>query len=109
MLIQRRLSLITVTVALATAAAGCDRKASGPCAGGVDAEISGNHGHTFDVPAEHFTRDLGGSYAVRGGDHEHTAPLTDANIAALKKGESVTTRTTSVRGHGHEITVRCKP
>ncbi len=87
---------------------GCDRDAK-VCPNGAAAEITGNHGHSLDIPSEHLARRVGGTYPVRGGDHEHAAPVKDADMAALARGESITTRTTSVNGHGHEVVLRCRP
>jgi hypothetical protein len=90
---------------------GCD-KASAPsskCVSrGTVAEISGNHGHTLDIPADHVRRGLGGTYAVKGGDHEHVVVLTDADQQKLGAGTAVKTRTSSVNGHVHEIEIKCK-
>jgi hypothetical protein len=78
------------------------------CAQGAAAEISGNHGHTTEVPAEHVKRGVGGSYAIKGGDHEHVVSLKDADMAELKAGKKVRTIATSVNGHTHEVEVACK-
>lgn len=75
---------------------------------GTQYEISGNHGHAIDVPADHVKRAIGGTYPVKGGDHEHAIVLKDADMKGLGAGTPVKTRTSSVNGHVHEAEVKCK-
>ena len=77
---------------------------------GTVVEISGNHGHTADVPSDAVKRGIGGTYPIAKGtaDHEHVFVLKDADMQKLQKGEQVTTRSSSVNGHLHEIGVSCK-
>jgi hypothetical protein len=91
---------------LAVFAVGC--KSDGACAQGAVAQISGEHGHAAEVPADHVKRGVGGSYQAKGGDHEHVISLKDADFAKLKAGEKVKTVATSVNAHTHEVEVACK-
>jgi hypothetical protein len=75
---------------------------------GVVVEIAGNHGHEAAIPTEQVERGAGKMYPVRGGTHEHTMNLTDADMKSLQAGSPVTTRSTTVQGHVHEIGVTCK-
>jgi hypothetical protein len=92
---------------LAVLVAGCQKK-SACVTNGVAVDIAGNHGHEASIPAEHVRRGVGGMYPLRGGTHEHTMMLTDADMKALQDGKPVTTRSTSVNSHVHEISVACK-
>jgi hypothetical protein len=87
--------------------AGCQRKSA--CAkNGAVVDIAGNHGHETSISGEHVRRGVGGMYPLRGGAHEHTMMLTDADMRSLLDGKPVTTRSTSTDGHVHEISVACK-
>jgi len=103
---KHRLVLGLGSALMITFSVGCKSQAS--CTQGAVAEISGNHGHGADVPAEHVNRAVGGSYAIKGGDHEHVVSLKDADMAKLKAGEKIRTVATSVNGHTHEVEVACK-
>lgn len=93
---------------LLLAAPGCDKGGSKCVTNGTVVEISGNHGHTADVPKDAVKRGIGGTYAVKGADHEHAIVLKDEDMQALQKGTPVRTRTSSVNGHLHEVEIRCK-
>lgn len=87
--------------------AGCQKKSA--CeTNGVVVDIAGNHSHEASISAEHIRRGEGRMYPLRGGTHQHTMMLTDADMKALQDGKSVTTRSTSVDGHVHEVVVACK-
>lgn len=88
-------------------ASGCEEKNA--CAGGVTADISGNHGHSLAIPADAVKRGIGGTYPLQGGSHEHAVPVKDADFEKLQGGGTATTRSTSVEGHTHEITLSCAP
>ncbi|MBK8995802.1 MAG: hypothetical protein IPM35_08650 [Myxococcales bacterium] len=107
-----RVSLVLWSVALAALVSGCDKgggAAASKCVqNGTQVELSGNHGHAVDIPADHVKRGMGGGYAVKGGDHEHAIVLKDEDMKKLQAGESVTTRTSSVNGHLHEASISCK-
>lgn len=104
-----QLSLVALSVGLASVASGCKGGSESRCTqNGTVVELSGNHGHAMDVPADHVKRGIGGGYAVKGGDHEHAVVLRDEEMKKLQAGETVTTRTSSVNSHLHEVTIRCK-
>lgn len=92
---------------LVVLAVGCQKK-SACLKNGVVVDIAGNHGHEASISAEPIQRGIGGVYPLRGGTHEHAMMLTDADMKALQDGKPVTTRSTSVDGHVHEIRVTCK-
>jgi hypothetical protein len=94
-------------IAACVLSAGCQKK-SACVTNGVVVDIAGNHGHAADISAEHVRRGVGGIYPVTGGTHEHAMRLSDADMKALQEGRSVTTRSTSVNGHVHEIGVACR-
>ena len=105
--ISNRTARVALTVALAAVLAGCSQK-SRCLTEGVDVEITSDHPHSSTVPTEHVKRGIGGIYPVRGDGHEHVFELKDEEVQKLQHGEPVTTRTSSVNAHAHEITVRCK-
>lgn len=106
---HEQLIVKSATIAfLALALAGCQKK-SDCVKNGVVVEIAGNHGHEVAIPTQHVEQGVGGMYPIKGGTHEHAMSLTDDNMKALKEGQPVTTRTTTVQGHVHEISVSCKP
>jgi hypothetical protein len=94
------------SASLATLAA-CSHK-SRCVTDGVDVQIAGDHPHSATVPSEHVKRAVGGTYPVRGADHEHSIMLREGDMQKLERGEHVTTRTSSVNGHIHEVILRCK-
>lgn len=106
-----RLFVTLAGLALTPLSAGCEKGAPpSKCeTNGTMVELSGNHGHSVDIPADHVKRGMGGTYAVKGGDHEHAVVLKDEDMKKLKAGTSVTTRTSSVNSHLHEVTISCKP
>jgi hypothetical protein len=82
--------------------------AKGRCGlSGVQAEVSGNHGHMVTIPGEAVDRGIGGTYAVRGGDHEHAVTFRDSDFKKLANGERVEVLTTSVQGHTHSVMAQC--
>ncbi len=88
--------------------ASCKKEESGCMARGATAEISGNHGHTTNIAAEHIRRGVGGTYPVEGADHAHVFVLKDEDMKQLALGNPVKTRSSSVKAHVHEIEVHCK-
>lgn len=86
---------------------GCQEK-SACIKNGVRVDVAGNHGHEVSVPTERVRGGVAGMYALRGGSHEHALLLTDADMKALHDGKPVTTRSSAVQGHVHEIGVTCK-
>jgi hypothetical protein len=108
-LVARKLSLVLGLGGsfFVVAAVGCN-KSEGACAKGAVAQISGEHGHAAEIPADHVKRGVGGSYQAKGGDHEHVISLKDADFAKLAAGEKVRTVATSVSAHTHEVEVSCK-
>ena len=105
--ILNRTARVALVVAFAAALAGCSQK-SRCLTKGVDVEVASDHPHSASVPTEHVKRGIGGTYPVRGDGHEHVLVLKDEEMQKLQHGEPVTTRTSSVNAHAHEITVRCK-
>jgi len=95
---------------LAFGASACDKGGdAGKCGKGTAVEVGGNHGHTADVPVDAIKRGMGGAYAVKGGEHQHAIALSDEETKKLQAGQPVSTRTSSVNAHLHEVTISCKP
>lgn len=92
---------------LAMTVAACSHK-SRCVTDGVEVQIAGDHPHSATVTTEQVKRAIGGTYPVHGADHEHAIVLRDEDMQKLERGEPVTTRTSSVNGHVHEVSVRCK-
>lgn len=109
-MLKSTLRIALGAIVLSFLAAGCDKGVpDNACTkNGAMADLSGNHGHAIDVPADHVKRGIGGTYAVRGGEHEHVIVLKDEDMKKIQRAESVKTRTSSVNGHVHEVEVKCK-
>jgi hypothetical protein len=111
-LVRRTLGPIAaLAMVFGLGAFGCKSEPASKCVtNGTVVEISGNHGHTADVPAADIKRGIGGTYPLAKGtaDHQHVFVLRDADMQKLQKGEAVTTRSSSVNGHLHELAIRCK-
>ena len=103
-------SVVAVVVGVAALAVGCDKgegAAGTKCGNGAQAELTGNHGHAVEISADQIKRGMGGGLGVKGGDHEHAIMLKDEDMKKLQAGEKVSTRTSSVNGHMHEVTITC--
>jgi hypothetical protein len=100
-------SLAVRIVALATALAGCSQK-SRCVTEGTEVQVAGDHPHSAAVSADQVEKGLTRVYGARGADHEHAFVLKAGDMQRLQRGEPVTTRTSSVNGHVHEVIVRCK-
>jgi hypothetical protein len=94
-------------ITAAFSAVDCSRKSKSNCVT-LGVEVAGSHPHSSDVPADHLKRGVGATYPLRDGDHEHVFVLSDSNMQTLQLGQSVTTRSSSVNGHVHEVKVSCK-
>lgn len=98
-------SLVLVSLAVA-----CDK--GGPenaCTkNGAVATISGDPGHSAEIPADSVKRGMGGTYAIKGTEHEHVFVLKDEEMKTLQQGTAVKTRSSSVNAHLHEIEIKCK-
>lgn len=102
-------TLLAGTVASIALLGACKGESQSACiTAGVIVEIDGTHGHEASVPADHVKRGLGGTYPVSGEDHKHVLTLRDADMQKLQRGEPVETVTSSVKGHTHGVTLRCK-
>jgi hypothetical protein len=103
-------SLAVTTAALSLFTTGCKSEPQSKCTtNGTAVEVSGNHGHEATVPAADVKRGIGGTYPLKGSaDHQHVFVLRDADMQKLQRGEAVTTRSSSVNGHLHELAIRCK-
>ncbi|MEZ4220684.1 MAG: hypothetical protein R3B13_07115 [Polyangiaceae bacterium] len=87
---------------------GCEDKPRPACANGAEVTIAGNHGHSAELPPKKLPLGVSATAPVTGGSHEHALVLRASEVEALSKGETVTTRTSSVNAHLHEVSVRCK-
>jgi len=84
---------------------GCDNH------GGIGSRSSVSLAHTHDVCVA--GNDLatppsnGANYATSNNDgHLHSVALTSAQLAALERGETVTTQSSNVAGHTHDFTIK---
>lgn len=102
------LGALVLGAGLVGSTGGCSKSGSKCVTNGTVVEISGNHGHVANIPAEDVKRGIGGTYAIKGADHEHAMVLKDEDMQSLQKGQTVRTRTSSVNGHLHEVEIRCK-
>lgn len=105
---QEYTTLTLAIAAILVGAVGCEQRSA--CErNGVAIEIVGDPAHTAEIPTAHVGPGKGGTYPVRGAaDHEHAVALRDQDFATLKSGAPVTTVVSSVKGHTHEATLRCK-
>jgi hypothetical protein len=99
---------VLLIAAASVLTAACESK-SACVKNGALVAIEGSHPHEMNIPTERIARAVGGTYSVKGeGDHSHVVQLTDADMAKLKAGFSVQTRTSSVNAHTHEVSISCK-
>jgi hypothetical protein len=76
--------------------------------GAAAQSISGNHGHSLDVPAADFMTGTGGTYGIQGSaDHSHSITLSGAQLTTIASGTPVTVTSTSGGGHTHSVVVAC--
>lgn len=72
--------------------------------------ITGNHGHTVQVPQADLTSDSNKTYAIDGAaGHGHTITLTPAQLKdlAAKRSVTVTSSPASSDNHVHSVTITC--
>jgi hypothetical protein len=74
----------------------------------VEVAIAAEPSHSLKLPADEVRKATGGTYRMRGSDHDHALLLTDENMKKLALGAPVTVRTSSTNAHLHEATLRCK-
>lgn len=88
----------------------CEEKPKGACGEkGTKVEISGNHAHQLELPAEGLASDGAKTYALKGGSHEHAVGLKAEHAKQLASGDVAKTRSSSVNAHVHELEIRCNP
>ena len=78
--------------------------------GGIDSEITNNHGHKLVIPKEHFTNPVDGTYSIKGtADHDHTVFFTGENLGIVSGNNSntVTSSPGGTNNHTHEVTLDC--
>jgi hypothetical protein len=95
------------TVAIAMVLGGCSQK--NRCfKEGAEVQIQSDHPHSATVSGDLVKRGRGGMFVVHGNGHGHLFVLKDEEMQQLRRGEPVSTRTSSSNAHAHEITARCK-
>lgn len=78
------------------------------CDNGAKGIISANHGHRLDVPVDHVDDGRQRTYSIRGtSGHDHKVTLQASHFAELRQGNTVSVRSTTDVGHGHDILVAC--
>lgn len=76
--------------------------------GGTASSISGNHGHTFAIPASHFSDGLGHEYSILGtAGHDHLVVLTAGQLATILGGGTVSVTSGETNLHTHVIAAVC--
>lgn len=98
---------VPLVLAVALVATGCSRK-SACLTKGTAVRIAGGDDHTASISPEQLEQGTTGPFVVHGADHDHAFLLKQEEVQKLRRGEAVTTRTTSNNAHLHEVTVRCK-
>lgn len=69
----------------------------------VSSTISNNHGHAFGIALSDLLANGPIAYNIQGGSsHPHNITLSEDNLAALGRGESVTLRSDGA-SHTHEV------
>ena len=79
-------------------------------AGGLASEITDNHGHRLDVPAEDFTNPTDGTYSIRGdADHDHQVSFTgeELEIVSGYNSKAVMSTPGGQDNHTHMVTLDC--
>lgn len=78
--------------------------------GGIASEITNNHGHELNIPAEDFSNPVDGTYSIKGSaDHDHQISFTgeDLEIVSDSNSKTVTSTPGGTDGHTHEVTLDC--
>jgi len=71
---------------------------------GRQGSITNNHGHEAILTSAEFGTAGGVMLNVQGqADHPHMLELTEAELAAIESGESVSKNTTATQGHEHAV------
>lgn len=106
---------VVVAGAAAGAVAGCggdDGGGGNPDSGGggdnCGTQISGNHGHSLQVPMDDVEAGAERTYSIQGSStHDHEITVSAAQFADLAAGTPVTVTSTSGDAHTHMVTVTC--
>lgn len=78
--------------------------------GGVDSEITSNHGHKLEVPAIDFNEPHDKTYSIKGtADHNHEVSFTaeDLQVVSGSNSKTVTSTPGGTDNHTHEVTLDC--
>src|SRR5512140_2631988 len=78
--------------------------------GGIASEITGNHGHSLDVPAADFVShsEPTYTYSIRGtATHDHQVTFTGSQLEVVSRYNSATVTSTVADGHTHDVTLDC--
>jgi len=76
--------------------------------GGIASEITDDHGHVLEVPAEDFTDPVDGTYDITGeADHSHEVSFTGEQLEVVSGYNSATEESTVGDGHTHMVTLDC--
>lgn len=78
--------------------------------GGIDSEITKNHEHSLEIPAEDFNNPHDGTYSIKGeADHDHkvTFSAEDLEIVSGNNSKTVTSTQGGSDNHTHEVTLDC--
>jgi hypothetical protein len=76
-----------------------------PASGGVNGNISSNHGHRATITAAQLTAGAGVTLSIRGdANHEHSVDLTADEVLQIAGGQRVLKRSSNEDSHFHEVT-----
>ena len=70
--------------------------------------ISGNHGHSVNVPAADLDSATPMTYSIQGtATHDHTITLSVSELQTLKSTKSITVASSIGASHDHQVQVTC--
>ncbi|GMQ82716.1 MAG: hypothetical protein BMS9Abin05_2176 [Rhodothermia bacterium] len=109
----RTTSRFVVVFALAGLVGTCNVFSESSCFdnGGIDTEITKNHGHKLRIPSKDFTDPTDGTYSIQGNaSHDHVVIYIGEQLATVSdfNSETVTSSTYASDNHSHRVTLDCK-
>lgn len=114
-MITRQVFLRFVSVAASAVAVGCGDSdttdgTDGPSCSGVNATLSGNHGHVLGIPPGDVAAGADKTYDIKGtSQHTHSVTITAAQFQQLAAGETIQVDSTRAGApdHLHTCTIIC--
>ena len=83
--------------------------APAPASSCRDTNITGNHGHSVQIPPADVNSTTSMTYNIQGSaTHNHTITINPAQFVVLRTaGNTVIVTSTDTQGHVHDVTVSC--